>query len=549
MHITTRTHYIYYLLTLFLSVYSACAFAIPPIAGNVSVNTPQGVPLDIDLSNAITGGEGVLSISIPEPPDETQGVVSITEALGLLFTPSVNFKGIVRFAYQVNDTANPDSPASATITVTVAEADNEILPVVARQDTPGAALGGALDASCPGLQDVDTSLLNDAERELLARCNDLLAASAQGLTAEVLAALRQLAPEDVAAQIRAGRSLSERQMSNIGGRLSALRRGSAGVSLAGLSLRTQQGASIPGELFNGVFDTGGSAGESMTSPWGVFVSGVFGRVKREQTSQEDGFTLQTLGMTLGADYRLNEKLIAGGAMGFARSDVDISNNAGDMAVDGINFAGYATYYISQKTYIDGIVSYNRHRYDSTRNIRFVLNNNAVDAQAKSKPDGRLLALSMGAGHEFYVKQGWLASAEGRLDYASSTIGAYDETGAGGLNLSLEEQQSDSLVSSLGLQTSYAHSTRWGVLVPQLNMGWQHQFKGDAIRIKGQFINDRFGTTFQFKTDNPDRDYFGLGLGLSAVLPNGNMVFIQVATTLGRDKYEDYYLSAGARFEL
>lgn len=549
MHITTRTYYIYYFLALFFGVYSTCAFAIPPIARNISVNTPQGVPLDIDLSNAITDGDGVLSVSIPEPPDETQGVVSITGALGILFTPSVNFKGIVRFAYQVNDTANPESPASATITVTVAEADNEISAVVARKETPGAALSDVLDVSCPGLQDIDVNLLNDAERELLARCNDLLAASAQGLTAEVIAALRQIAPEDVAAQIRAGRSLSERQMSNIGGRLSALRRGSAGVSLAGLSLRTQQGASVPGELFNGVFDTGGSAGESLASPWGVFVSGVFGRVKRDQTLQEDGFTLQTQGMTIGADYRFNETLVAGGAMGFASSDVDITNNAGNMDVNGINFAGYATYYISQKTYFDGILSYNRHRYDSTRNIRFVLNNNPVDAQAKSKPDGRLLALSIGAGHEFYVKRGWVTSAKGRLDYASSIIGAYDETGAGGLNLSIEEQQSDSLVSSLGLQMSYAHSTHWGVLVPQLNMGWQHQFKGDAIRIKGQFINDQFGTTFQFKTDNPDRDYFGLGFGLSAVLPNGNMVFIQAATTLGRDRYEDYYLSAGARFEL
>ncbi|NOZ52795.1 MAG: autotransporter domain-containing protein [Gammaproteobacteria bacterium] len=548
MHITITTHCVYYLLTVFFIIYSACAFAIPPTAGSISVSTPQGVPLDIDLSNAITGGDGVLSVSVPNPPDETQGVVSVAGELGLLFTPAVNFKGIVRFSYQVNDTLTPQLPASATITVTVAETGNEITAVIARKDTPSAALGGVLDISCPGLQDIDVNLLNDSERELLVRCNDLLAASAQGLTAEVIAALQQIAPEDIAAQIRAGRSLSERQMGNIGGRLSALRRGSAGVSLAGLSLRTQQGAPIPGTLLNEAFDTGGSAGESITSPWGMFVSGVFGRVKRDQTQQEDGFSLQTLGTTIGADYRFNGAFIAGGAMGFASSDVDINNNAGNMGVEGVNIAGYATYYISQKTYLDGILSYNRHRYDSTRNIRFVLNNNPVDAQAKSKPDGHLLALSIGAGHEFYVKKGWVASAKGRLDYASSSIGAYDETGAGGLNLSIEEQQSDSLVSSLGLQMSYAHSTRWGVLVPQFDMDWQHQFQGDAIRIKGQFINDQFGTTFQFKTDNPDRDYVGIGLGLSAVFPSGNMIFMQSATTLGRDRYEDYHLSVGARFE-
>ncbi len=150
-----------------------------------------------------------------------------------------------------------------------------------------------------------------------------------------------------------------------------------------------------------------------------------------------------------------------------------------MEVEGYNVAGYGTYYISQNTYLDGILSYNRHRYDSARNIRFVLNNNPVDAQAQSKPNGQLLALSVGGGHEFYAKQGWVASANARLDYADSTIDAYDETGAGGLNLSIEEQQSDSFISSLGLKVSYAHSTRWGVLIPQFDLDWQHQYKGDA----------------------------------------------------------------------
>jgi len=548
MHTTITTNCTHCLLILFFVIYTASVFAAPPTASNISVSTPQGMPLEIDVSNGITGGDGVLSVSVPTPPNDTQGSVSITGALGITFIPNVNFKGIVRFGYQVIDTGNPQSPAAATITVTVAETNNEITTTITQKGTPVAALGGLLDISCPGLQNLDVGQLNNAERELLARCNDLLTASAQGLTAEVIAALQQIAPEEIAAQIRAGRSLFERQLGNIGGRLSALRRGAAGVSLAGLSLPTSDGKPIPGNLIDNVFGTGGSAGESVSSPWGLFVSGVYGKVKRDQTQLEDGFTFKTLGTTIGVDYRFDNTLVTGGAVGFANSDADIGQNAGDMEVDGVNVAGYGTYYLSQKTYFDGILSYSSNRYQATRNINYVLNNNAVDAQAKSRPDGNLLALSIGGGHEFYAGHGWVSSAKARFDYTDSTIDAYNETGAGGLNLSIEEQRSDSFTSSVGLQASYAHSTRWGVLVPQIDLDWQHQFKGNAVRIKGQFINDQFGTTFEFKTDNPDRDYFGVGLGVSTVFPNGNMVFIQGATTLGRDRYEDYHIAAGARFE-
>ena len=551
MPITITTTCVYYLLGLFFFVYSALAFAIPPSAKNISISTSQGAPLDIDLSKSITGGDGVLSVSVPVVPIASQGSVSITGAFGIRFTPAVNFKGIVQFDYFVSDSLNPQSPASATITVTVAETDGKIISVVAKERTPGRALGELLDISCPGLQGINIDELNEAERELLIRCNDLLAASAQGLNAEVIAALQQIAPEEIAAQIRASRSLSERQMGNIGDRLSTLRRGLVGVSLAGLSLQPAHGAPITGELLNNMFGTGaagGSAGESINGPWGLFISGVVGQVKRDSTQQEDGFTIDTLGTTIGVDYQFSRELIAGGAVGFAGSDVDIDNNAGDLEVEGFNVAAYGTYYISQNIYLDGILSYNRHHYDSTRNISFVLNNNPVNAQAQSKPDGQLLALSIGGGYEFYAKHGWVSGIKAKLDYADSTIDAYSETGAGGLNLSIEEQRSDSFMSSLGLQLSYAYSTRWGVLLPQFDLDWQHQFRGNAVNIKGQFVNDQFGTSFQFKTDNPDRDFFGVGLGLSAVFPDGNAAFIQTATTLGRDSYEDYYFAVGARFE-
>ena len=63
---------------------------------------------------------------------------------------------------------------------------------------------------------------------------------------------------------------------------------------------------------------------------------------------------------------------------------------------------------------------------------------------------------------------------------------------------------------MGAQMSYALSYRWGVLVPQLNASWEHEFKGDAVLIKGRFVTDQTQTTFAFKGDSPDRNFVLVG---------------------------------------
>jgi outer membrane autotransporter protein len=88
-----------------------------------------------------------------------------------------------------------------------------------------------------------------------------------------------------------------------------------------------------------------------------------------------------------------------------------------------------------------------------------------------------------------------------------------------------------------------------VLVPQFNLSWEHEFDDGAHQIKGSFVADRFQTRFAFDTDEPDRDYFGLGLGVSAIWPGGSTAFAQYQSTLGRDNFSDYNVALGLRVEL
>ena len=63
------------------------------------------------------------------------------------------------------------------------------------------------------------------------------------------------------------------------------------------------------------------------------------------------------------------------------------------------------------------------------------------------------------------------------------------------------------------------------------------------------LDDVQANEFAVPTDRPDRDYFNLGLGFSAVQARGRSFFVFYDTDLGRDDFEAYTLSFGLRLEL
>ena len=118
---------------------------------------------------------------------------------------------------------------------------------------------------------------------------------------------------------------------------------------------------------------------------------------------------------------------------------------------------------------------------------------------------------------------------------------------------VNDQDVKSLSTVLGVQGSYAWSTNFGVLLPQVLFGWQHEFEDDSRIIRATFINDTTnggkGTTIKVPTDRPDRDYFNLGLGLSAQFPHGISSFIYYQTVLAYEDLTENSFVGGLRIAL
>jgi outer membrane autotransporter protein len=132
---------------------------------------------------------------------------------------------------------------------------------------------------------------------------------------------------------------------------------------------------------------------------------------------------------------------------------------------------------------------------------------------------------------------------------AADLDGYREGGGGPFNLAIQDQSLDSTLAELGLDWGYAASLEWGVLQPVLRAAVLHEFGDDGRLVRGTFIQDVQQLEFVVPTDAPDRDFFNLGVGLTATTYRGRSFYVFYDTDLGRDDLEVGTFTLGVRLEL
>jgi outer membrane autotransporter protein len=340
----------------------------------------------------------------------------------------------------------------------------------------------------------------------------------------------------------------------------ALRMGTAsGFDLAGLSIDID-GHRISGRQVQGLmeaFANGGaaSADDSGFSRLGVFVSGRLSRGTRDETANVDGFKYRITGLTAGADYRLQDALIVGGALGYSRAKTDIRNEGGDVDADNYSATLYGTWYQDSGVFVDGSLTYSRGDFDQQRNVNYTLPTQGVtvDQIFDASFKGNTFGISLSGGYEF--RQNALTLVPfARLQYLRARIDGYQETvrrpgeAGDGLGVEIDNQHLTSFTSALGVQANYAISQPWGVLMPFASAEWVHEFDKSNDNVTGRFLGDRGGNTFAFAIDDTDSNYFDLGVGVAAQFTQGTSGFVNYQRVEGFSNLSHYSVNAGLRFE-
>lgn len=456
--------------------------------------------------------------------------------------------------------------------------------------------GNAVQRACGALAGQGGFELTGAAGDLFRRCNELVqtAQFLQGNTGaarnlglndqELLAAVQQIAGEEMFSQTTLSTRVTNGQFTNIAGRLNALRLGNANSAIGGrlaYSDPTDDGRLSPSSgrlsLSEGNLSGGAASGDIAGSRAGWFIEGNFNTGERDQTANEDGFDFDSTSFTLGFDYLLNAGVI-GIAAGIDNYEADFENNAlvagGDVEVEGVSGSLFGAFNFGN-VFLNGLVSFGSLESDTSRSAVYASDNTCPPATPcpgendtlVGETDGEFLAGGATLGYDV-TRGNWDISTTISLAYRDIDIDGYTETdpAGGGLSLSYADQNIESFRAILGLAFTGTFSRDFGVLRPHFRAEWHREFEDDPVPLLAKYAAEETLTgvpgaagpgvfsldaaqcisCFQINSDDIDSDFFLVGVGLSAVFAQRVQIYGMYEALLDIDDISSNSFSVGLR---
>ena len=376
--------------------------------------------------------------------------------------------------------------------------------------------------------------------------------------------LLQFSGEEASSQGRYATETADRNLGNIGRRLSAIRQGARGAS--GLSFNVNDtdliAAARNGENPQGVPLIGGAAGDSGNGElgWGWFGSATYGFGDRDATVREDEYEYDSFGFTVGVDYVFNNNWVLGGTIGIDNTDIDFDagnqlisqNSGGGLEADGFSVSGFAMY--TGEVYVSAILSWASYDYDLERVAVFTPVSTPgvqVNRSFDGDTDGDQIGGEVTVGKVF--GDGPLTfDLYGSVDFLNLEIDGFTEddlTAGSGLALSYGDQDIDSVQSVIGGTLRRTWNTDVAVIIPYLGVEWHHEFDNDSRVVDSRYALALPGVNpagFLTPTDDPDEDYGEVTLGISAQMQNSLFLYLQWETAVGLEDTNANLITLGVR---
>jgi uncharacterized protein YhjY with autotransporter beta-barrel domain len=271
-------------------------------------------------------------------------------------------------------------------------------------------------------------------------------------------------------------------------------------------------------------------------PWNVSVRGNVILAQGYSSQNVSHFDDNTESVVLSTDYRIDPNFLLGLTAGYGHTDATLDNNGSSASVDSYSPGFYASY-ANHGWYANLDGSYVHNAYTQSRVIGF------LGQTATSAPEGNEGVANLDGGYDFHhggLTFGPLAG----LQYTHLTTDAYTEGGSLA-NLTVNEQDADSLRSRLGGRVSFTYAYSGIQLTPHLDASWQHEFLDQSRGITSQFTGAGLGS-FSIRTDNPSRDSALVDAGFDAQLNDTVTLFADYEVQAGQDNYFGQSVQGGLK---
>ncbi|MCX6960760.1 MAG: autotransporter domain-containing protein, partial [Verrucomicrobia bacterium] len=276
--------------------------------------------------------------------------------------------------------------------------------------------------------------------------------------------------------------------------------------------------------------------------WGLFVDGTGIFAQANSGNMLPNYNAQGGGVTTGVTYRVNPVISVGSYVGYQGTYAKY-NGGSSMTDNSVRFGGFATYgrQDGRGFFADALLGGGYNNYQVTRNIAF----GSINRTATSSPGAGELDSMLATGYDF-KKGKWTFGPTASLQYTYFGANSFSENGAQSLNLSNSGWNTSSMLSSVGAHAAYTWQvTKDLVVVPQVNLSWQHEFLQSPYSINSSLG----GPSFANASSTPIRDFLYTGVGVTLELKQkwSTSLFYNAAAGNSDLQSQNIFLSLGTKF--
>lgn len=244
---------------------------------------------------------------------------------------------------------------------------------------------------------------------------------------------------------------------------------------------------------------------------------------------------------VGADVALSEHFALGVFASYQEGWGDY-DHGGETDLESVRFGLYATL-DHGGFYANAAVGGGSTDYNIVRPIAWA----TLDRTARSDADAAEFFTLAGAGYDFQWGN-FTAGPQFSVQYTRLEMDGVTESGAGVLNLALDDSTSESLRTYLGGRLAYTiHASDRVAIIPEVRVFWQHEFLQDDEDLRAS-LDGGAGPGFIYRTSMEDRDAVFVGAGVGVQVGTRLYFNVYYNADFGRGDDGNHAVSASMNFK-
>ena len=239
----------------------------------------------------------------------------------------------------------------------------------------------------------------------------------------------------------------------------------------------------------------------LPNDWEAWSEGSISFGKIGESSLSSAQDIDSLGITVGVDTKMDDDKILGVALRVGSTDVDVGTFGSKVDTNALSLSLYGINSLENSNFLKHVFGVSYLDSDIVRKYEGNTDINTGDRE------GKQVFGSLNFGRE-YENGDLIITPTGRIDGSYTALNGYTESGSAAA-LSYNDQDISSLMASLGVLIDQDVDLENSIVRSRINLEYGKEFASSS-KVVTSYVSD--SESFEYQADNKNRDIYTAGLG-------------------------------------